>query len=213
MDATPFHDDHLVWLDTACHGRDLVGGKGASLSHLLSLGAQVPPAIGLTTRAYRSFAANLGLPCHGNGWTNADLADARARIIESPLPSTVADLFARAYAALDERLGNGLEVAVRSSAIDEDSAGKSFAGLHDTVLGVRGGAAFEAAVRRCWASLWTDRAMAYRAAATVEDRRGPCAAHTSARRAEWARGWTPSGDLQSTRPAAALPCARGPPRT
>ena len=46
------------------------------------------------------------------------------------------------------------------------------------------------------------------AAATVEDRRGPCAAHVGARRAEWAREWTPSGDLQSTRPAASHPRAR-----
>jgi pyruvate,water dikinase len=165
----PIQDDHLVWLDSARHGRELVGGKGASLSQLVSLGAPVPPAIGLTTRAYRSFASAIGLPSYRNGWAGDDLADLRQRITDSPLTAAVADLLARAYAALEERLGAGHEVAVRSSAVDEDSAAKSFAGLHDTVLGVRSAAAFEEAVRRCWASLWTDRAMAYRADGSAEE--------------------------------------------
>jgi pyruvate,water dikinase len=169
LGATPIHDDHLVWLDSARHGRELVGGKGASLSTLISLGAPVPPAIGLTTRAYRCFASTLGLPDHHTGWAAADLADLRRRITESPLATTVADLLARAYAALEERLGDENEVAVRSSAVDEDSAAKSFAGLHDTVLGVRSAVAFEAAVRACWASLWTDRAMAYRANGAMDE--------------------------------------------
>ena len=169
MAALPIQDDHLVWLDSALHGRELVGGKGANLSHLLSLGVPVPPAIGLTTQAYRSFAAALGLSSNRHGLTAADLTDARYRITESPLTTVVADLLARAYATLDERLGAGHEVAVRSSAVDEDSSAQSFAGLHDTVLGVRGEAAFEAAVRRCWASLWTDRAMAYRAGGSVDE--------------------------------------------
>jgi rifampicin phosphotransferase len=169
MAALPIQDDHLVWLDAACHGRELVGGKGASLSNLISLGAPVPPAIGLTTRAYSALATALGLPTHSNGWTTGDLAVVRHRITESPLTAAVADLLARAYAVLDERLGAGHQVAVRSSAVDEDSAAQSFAGLHDTVLGVRGESAFEAAVRRCWASLWTDRAMAYRAGGSVDE--------------------------------------------
>jgi hypothetical protein len=72
MAALPIQDDHLVWLDAACHGRELVGGKGASLSNLISLGAPVPPAIGLTTRAYSALATALGLPTHSNGWTTGD---------------------------------------------------------------------------------------------------------------------------------------------
>jgi pyruvate,water dikinase len=115
------------------------------------------------------FAAEIALPNHRNGWNDADLAGTRARITESPLPSTAAELLARAHATLEDRLGAGYEVAVRSSAVDEDSTAQSFAGLHDTVLGVRGELAFAEAVRRCWASLWTDRAIAYRANGMSEE--------------------------------------------
>jgi pyruvate,water dikinase len=168
MGASPFQNDHLVWLESASHGPELVGGKGASLGRLVALGAPVPPAIGLTTHAYRAFVTALGLPSLPSGLTGAELGRTRSLMEESLLSPTVADLLAHAYAALEERLGAGVELAVRSSAIDEDSAAHSFAGLHDTILGVRGPAAFETAVRRCWASLWTERAMSYRATATLE---------------------------------------------
>lgn len=167
MGASPFQDDQLVWLDHACHGPELVGGKGASLGRLVALGAPVPPAISLTTHAYRALATALGLPSQPNGWTEPGLARTRSLIYESSLSPTVAELLVRAYAAVTDRLGGGVELAVRSSAIDEDSASHSFAGLHDTILGVRGQAAFEAAVRRCWASLWTERAMTYRTTAAL----------------------------------------------
>lgn len=163
MGASPFQDDHLVWLESACYGTELVGGKGASLGRLVSLGAPVPPALSLTTRAYRAFATTLGLPSRPDNLAEDDLARTRSLIEQSVLGPTVADLLGRAFAVIAERLGVDAELAVRSSAIDEDSAAFSFAGLHDTVLGVRGPAAFELAVRRCWASLWTERAMAYRA--------------------------------------------------
>lgn len=167
MSTDPIQDDHLIWLDGAGHEPELVGGKGASLGRLVALGAPVPPAIGLTTSAYRALAATLGLPSRPAGLTAAQLSRTRALIEESLLSPVVADTIAQAYAALEERLGAGAELAVRSSAVDEDSAARSFAGLHDTILGVRGPAAFEAAVRRCWASLWTERAIEYRASATL----------------------------------------------
>ena len=67
-----------------------------------------------------------------------------------------------------ERLGPGAPVAVRSSATAEDLAGASFAGQQDTYLNVRGHDALLAAVRDCWASLWTGRAMAYRARQDID---------------------------------------------
>jgi pyruvate,water dikinase len=162
MGALPVQDDRLVWLDGACHGRDLVGGKGASLSRLLTFGAPVPPAISFTTHAYRDLACHLDLGAHLARLADDAHAALRQAIAESPLPGSVDQTVRRGWTVLRERIGPEPRLAIRSSAIDEDGGGYSFAGLHDTILGVRDEDGFVAAVRRCWASLWTDRSIAYR---------------------------------------------------
>jgi rifampicin phosphotransferase len=162
VSALPLQNDRLVWLDGGRHSRELVGGKGASLSQLFTLGAPVPPAISFTTHAYRDLATCLDLGSRLAQIADGGMGAIRQVIAESPLPSSVDFVIRRGWSILRERIGPGPRVAVRSSAIDEDSGSHSFAGLHDTVLGVCNEEAFVAAVRQCWASLWTDRSIAYR---------------------------------------------------
>jgi pyruvate,water dikinase len=136
-----------------------VGGKAANLGELIAAGFDVPPGFCVTTDAYR--LAVRGTPVESGMQTDA--AAARAAIMAAPFPDAVADAVREAYA----QLGAG-PVAVRSSATAEDLPGASFAGQQDTFLGVDGIDAVLDAVHRCWASLWTDRAVAYRAAQGIE---------------------------------------------
>ncbi|MFC7583388.1 PEP/pyruvate-binding domain-containing protein [Nonomuraea antimicrobica] len=129
-----------------------VGGKAANLGELTGAGLPVPPGWVLTTQAYGQVAQ--GLEIGGD-----DLAErARRHLLQAPVPDAVHEAIVTAYAAL----GDDVPVAVRSSATAEDLPFASFAGQQDTFLNVVGAQAVVAAVRRCWASLWTDRAVAYR---------------------------------------------------
>ena len=154
----------FVWLDAAPASRDLVGGKGASLSRLTALSAPVPPAFALTTHAYRLFAAAHGLPCRASEVADNDLPALRALIAGAAIPVPIVDIIMDGYRAFQVRAGGEIALAVRSSATAEDSEAFSFAGLHDTVLDVGTLPALEAAVKQCWASLWSERAVSYRRA-------------------------------------------------
>jgi pyruvate,water dikinase len=145
-----------------------VGGKGMSLAKMLSAGLPVPAGFHVTTEAYRRFvAANALQPrileaLEGVESTDLDALEAASRQIgewfaEGQTPAEVAAAVSAAYAALGDT-----PVAVRSSATAEDLPGASFAGQQETYLNVRGADAVLAAVKRCWASLWTARAIAYR---------------------------------------------------
>ena len=132
---------------------DVVGGKGANLGRLSHLGLPVPPGFVITTAAYRAFLAANELERLGA----TDPGSLRARIPQVPLPDDLSAAILAAY----QRLG-AVPVAVRSSGTAEDLAAASFAGQHDTFLNVAGPEALLGAVRACWASLWTPRAVAYR---------------------------------------------------
>jgi rifampicin phosphotransferase len=148
---------------------DVAGGKGANLGELTRAGLPVPPGFVLTTAAYREFVASSGIgdqvltlaalpPDAEPGAYEEPSARIRELFRSAAVPDTVAK------EVLDARLLLGDNpVAVRSSATAEDLEGASFAGQQDTYLNVRGSDALLAAVRDCWASLWTARAMAYRA--------------------------------------------------
>src|SRR5205085_11987247 len=120
---------------------DVVGGKGLSLGLLAAAGMPVPPGFIVTSAAHR-----------------------RLRGKPVALEPALSDAIATAY----RDLGGGL-VAVRSSATAEDGAVTSFAGQQESVLGVRGEAAVLDAVARCWASLDSERAVAYRRRQGVAD--------------------------------------------
>jgi phosphoenolpyruvate synthase/pyruvate phosphate dikinase len=139
---------HVLWLEEC--GPDaapLVGGKALGLGHLVRQGHRVPPGFAVTTAAYTEALAAAGRPV------------------------TVGDRLAAEIAAAYRRLGgdDGVPVAVRSSATAEDTAEASFAGQQDTYLWVRGAEAVVDHVTRCWASLFTSRAVAYRAQLGIGD--------------------------------------------
>lgn len=161
-EALTMVDQHVRWLDREVVSRAVVGGKGASLSQLAALGAPIPPAFALTTDAYRSFAQANDVPERATAVTDDELPALRARMMAAPVPAEVAGWIAESYGALARQGQCDLAVAVRSSATAEDSAEFSFAGLHDTILDVRTHRALEAAIKQCWASLWSDRAVTYR---------------------------------------------------
>ncbi|MBD3942125.1 phosphoenolpyruvate synthase [Microbacterium sp. NEAU-LLC] len=118
------------------------GGKGANLGELIRAGMPVPDGFVVTTDAY----AAIRVPDRD-----------RASYERAELPAALERALADAYRALGEGA-----VAVRSSATAEDLPGAAFAGQQDTYLNVVGHAELRDAVRRCWGSLWTDRAVAYR---------------------------------------------------
>ncbi|MFI5662854.1 PEP/pyruvate-binding domain-containing protein [Streptomyces sp. NPDC051684] len=132
-----------------------VGGKAANLGELTRAGLPVPHGFCVTTDAYRRIPATDGL---------AGLRPDKARrlLVESEVPRDLRDAILAAYAELGAESGGDVAVAVRSSATAEDLPYASFAGQQDARLNVVGADAVLDAVRRCWASLWTDRAVSYR---------------------------------------------------
>jgi phosphoenolpyruvate synthase/pyruvate phosphate dikinase len=129
---------NILWLgESAARDLSLVGGKTANLS-LLAANHSVPPGFCLTTEAF-------------DKWTGDEF------------PPTLYDELATAYRKLADLCGvTEPDVAVRSSAVDEDGATASFAGQHESYLNVAGAEAVAEAVVRCWASVQTERAADYR---------------------------------------------------
>jgi phosphohistidine swiveling domain-containing protein len=147
----------------------VAGGKGANLAQLVTARFPVPPGFVLTTDAYRAFVAHnelgsflqstLGhLDAQDPAALEAASAAIRERFAVSGLPPQVRGALREAYDALGET-----PVAVRSSATAEDLPELSFAGQQDTYLNVSGEDALLGAVVACWGSLWTARAIGYRA--------------------------------------------------
>lgn len=120
----------------------LVGGKAANLGELIHAGFPVPDGFVLTTDAYRTVV--------GGARISSDMEALK-------MPADLVQAINRAYVELP--VG---PVAVRSSATSEDLPGAAFAGQHDTYLNIDGADDVIAAVRRCWASLFSERAVAYR---------------------------------------------------
>lgn len=163
----------------------LVGGKALNLGKLVAAGLPVPSGFCLTTLAY-DLAAPPGLgalaaelDAIGSGAARASgptrpvpgelspvAARARRLIEESPIPPEVDAAVRKTY----EGMGGSVPVAVRSSATAEDLPFASFAGQQDSFLDVTGADAVVEAVRRCWASLWSERAVAYRSANGISNR-------------------------------------------
>ncbi len=161
----------VLALDDAGATLEQVGGKGASLARLAAAGLPVPPGFHITTAAYRRFVTEQGLQEQILAAVSAVTADHPATLEEASqqigklfadgvMPDDVAEAIRQAYAELG---GDDLPVAVRSSATAEDLPEMSFAGQQETYLNMHGAAMVLEAVKRCWASLWTARAIGYRA--------------------------------------------------
>ena len=155
----------------------LVGGKNASLGEmyreLTPKGVKVPNGFAVTAEAYRDTLAAAGawdaLKASLDGLDPADVEDlarrgakARAIIYGAPLPESLQQEILTAYHQLQEEYGEEMSVAVRSSATAEDLPTASFAGQQDTYLNIRGDDHLLDACKRCFASLFTDRAIHYR---------------------------------------------------
>ncbi len=151
----------------------LVGGKGANLGELTNAGMPVPPGFCITTVAYETVASEAGLEAildahsAGESGNSGHLAEtARNCLLEASMPPPVGEAITEAYHILGA--GEPIPVAVRSSATAEDLPFASFAGQQDTYLNIVGNEALLDAVRRCWASLWTDRAVSYRTSLGID---------------------------------------------
>ena len=160
----------IVPLSDTSAGLSQVGGKGASLARLAAAGLPVPPGFHITTAAYHRFVAEYGLQEQILAAVSAAISDQPATLEEASsrigrlfarcaMPDEIAEAIRGAYADLGE---GDLPVAVRSSATAEDLPDASFAGQQETYLNIQGAEAVLEAIKRCWASLWTGRAIAYR---------------------------------------------------
>ena len=171
-------DRHVVWFEQIGLG-DIpqVGGKNASLGEMVgtlaSKGVRVPDGFATTADAYRAFVAGNDiegairdrLEAHRTGAaTLRETGHAiREIFLEGEFPADIASAIRAAYRELARRTGiANPPVAVRSSATAEDLPDASFAGQQETFLNVRGERDLLDACRRCYASLFTDRAISYR---------------------------------------------------
>ena len=153
--------------DVLATDRSRTGGKGANLAVMTRAGLPVPPGIVVTTSAYRRFVGDHSLDARitreladvGEGPDAVAAASARLRKAFEAAP--MSDELREEITAACALFGNA-PVAVRSSATAEDLPEASFAGQQDSILGVVGSDAICDAVRRCWSSLWSARAIAYR---------------------------------------------------
>jgi pyruvate,water dikinase len=166
---------HIAWFDRHDPATEpVLGGKNTSLGILTMAGLPVPPGFAITAAAYRqafrdsgidtTLAAMMaGLDPEDSVLLSRIAGEARETVVGAGLPGWLADQVDAAYADLSERTGHDeVPVAVRSSATCEDQPDASFAGEHDTYLWIRSSAQVQQHVLRCWASLYTDRAIAYR---------------------------------------------------
>jgi pyruvate, water dikinase len=155
----------------------LVGGKNASLGEMIqqltSKGVQVPGGFATTAHAYGSFLVSAGLEQQLRQiFADLDVEDmqnlrdrgsqARSLMLKTPFPAELEQAITTAYAELCQLYGSDTDVAVRSSATAEDLPDASFAGQQETYLNVHGIHEVLAACHRCFASIFTDRAISYR---------------------------------------------------
>jgi pyruvate,water dikinase len=167
---------YILWFeDCDPDSFSLVGGKNANLGVMMQAGIRVPPGFAVTTEAYKTFILGRGiwekiqlLLANLDPQDIATLAETGAAIrhliTSAEAPKALVDEIRGSYQALSERCAmEDIPVAVRSSATAEDLPGASFAGQQDSFLWVRGADAVVESTLKCWASLFTDRAISYRA--------------------------------------------------
>ena len=169
---------NILWLEEI-RKEDIVsvGGKGASLGEMASIGLPVPKAFMVTAQAFRRFLVETGLEkkifasyerldVENNEALEKAANGAKAMVLKAKIPSRLKDDIRKAY----KKMNSGeLIVAVRSSATAEDLPDASFAGQQETYLNIKGETALLEAVQKCWASLYGARAIYYRAKQGFDD--------------------------------------------
>jgi pyruvate,water dikinase len=169
---------NILWLEEV-RKEDIisVGGKGASLGEMASIGLPVPKAFMVTAQAFRRFLIETGLEkkifasyerldVENNEALEKAANGAKAMVLKAKIPSALKNDIRKAYKKMDTE---DLIVAVRSSATAEDLPDASFAGQQETYLNIKGEAALLEAVQKCWASLYGARAIYYRARQGFDD--------------------------------------------
>ncbi|PMB21772.1 phosphoenolpyruvate synthase [Fischerella thermalis] len=168
----------ILWFnEIGINDIQLVGGKNASLGEMIQQltpkGVNVPMGFATTAYAYRYFIESAGLEAQLRElFADLDVDNvnnlrergkkARSLLIHTPFPSELRDAIAQAYQTLCQQYYMDTDVAVRSSATAEDLPDASFAGQQETYLNVTTTAGVLAACHKCFASLFTDRAISYR---------------------------------------------------
>ena len=163
-------DSYVLHLNTDNDSLELIGGKGKSLARMASAGFSVPTGFHLTTTAYKNFVdtnelqskiLELAKPEINGIALSFEQASKNIRALfdQARISDDIVAELASAYTMFESE---STAVAVRSSANAEDLPELSFAGQQETYLNVRGGDALVAAIRDCWASLWTAQAISYR---------------------------------------------------
>ncbi len=169
----------ILWLEEI-RKEDIaaVGGKGASLGEMSSMGLPVPGGFVVTSRAFRHFLIDTGieqplfshlenLNVDDNNALEQASKKARALVMKAKMPASLKDRIRESYQKLNE---GRMVVAVRSSATAEDLPDASFAGQQETYLNIKGEKNLLDAVQKCWASLYGARAIYYRAKQGFDDR-------------------------------------------
>ncbi len=177
--SVPKEKRFVLWLDEVTKDDVvLVGGKNANLGEMLRAGIPVPPGFAVTAYAYKYFIEKAGLKdkiypmlkqldVNDKKALDETTAKIREMIMNTPMPPEVEEEIRKYYRELAAKLNMEpakLRVAVRSSATAEDMPEASFAGQQDTYLNVYGEDNVVYYVKRCWASLFTSRAVFYRVA-------------------------------------------------
>jgi pyruvate,water dikinase len=169
---------NILWLEEI-RKEDIisVGGKGASLGEMSSIGLPVPKAFVVTAQAFRRFLVETGLEqkvyksldrldVENNDALEKAAETAKGLVLKAKVSAAIRDEVKKAYRRM---ASDDLVVAVRSSATAEDLPDASFAGQQETYLNIRGEAALLTAVQKCWASLYGARAIYYRAKQGFDD--------------------------------------------
>ncbi len=162
---------NILWLEEI-RKEDIisVGGKGASLGEMSSIGLPVPKAFVVTAQAFRRFLVETGieqkiyktldrLDVENNVALEKAAETAKGLVLKAKVPAVIRDDVKKAYRRMSS---DDLVVAVRSSASAEDLPDASFAGQQETYLNIRGESALLTSVQKCWASLYGARAIYYR---------------------------------------------------
>jgi pyruvate,water dikinase len=166
---------YILWFEECTKSAlPLVGGKNANLGEMVNAGIRVPPGFAVTSKAFQQYMDEATLW----GQIKDVLSDVsvddikavsraggiiRQAILSTPIPDDIQEEITIAYGSLCDKCGvTDLPVAVRSSATAEDLEYASFAGQQDTYLWIWSNDEVIKATHRCWASLFTDRAITYR---------------------------------------------------
>jgi len=170
---------NILWLEEI-RKEDIisVGGKGASLGEMASIGLPVPKAFVVTAQAFRKFLVETGLEpkiyktlerlnVEDNEALEKAADTAKGLVLKAKIPTAIRDDIKKSYRKIST---DDLIVAVRSSATAEDLPDASFAGQQETYLNIKGETALLTSVQKCWASLYGARAIYYRAKQGFDDR-------------------------------------------